>query len=71
MEYKVVIEPGREGGWVAYIPSLPGCVSQGKTSEEALDNLREALEGYLEVITEDGNAPPKDETIFTKLEEVY
>jgi len=48
MKYKVVLEPQREGGYTVYVPSLPGCVSQGETTEEAMANIREAIEVYLE-----------------------
>lgn len=48
MEINVVLEKQEEGGYTAYIPSLPGCVSQGETKEEAIVNIREAIALYLE-----------------------
>lgn len=48
MKFKVVLEPAEEGGYVVYVPSLPGCISEGDTKEEALANIREAIELYLE-----------------------
>ncbi len=48
MEIKVVLEKQEEGGYTVYAPSLPGCVSQGETREEALKNIKEAVELYLE-----------------------
>ncbi len=45
----VVIYPGEDGYLVAECPELPGCASQGRTREEALENIREAIEGWLEV----------------------
>lgn len=48
-----VIEPGEDGWFVAHCPELPGCVSQGRTRKEAKPNLREAMQGYLEVMDED------------------
>lgn len=48
MKLKVVIEPQEEGGYTVYVPSLPGCISEGDTKEEALLNIREAIELYLE-----------------------
>ncbi len=48
MKLKVVLEPSDEGGYTAYVPSLPGCISEGDTAEEALANIREAAELYLE-----------------------
>ena len=52
MKFKVVLEPGDEGGYIVYVPSLPGCISEGDTLEEALANIREAIELYLEPIDE-------------------
>tara|TARA_Y100000310_G_scaffold241089_1_gene245002 strand:+ start:1662 stop:1868 length:207 start_codon:yes stop_codon:yes gene_type:complete len=48
MEIKVVLEEQEEGGYTIYIPSLRGCVSQGESKEEAIENIKEALELYLE-----------------------
>ena len=48
MEVKVVLEKQQEGGYTVYAPSLKGCVSQGETREEALKNIKEAIELYLE-----------------------
>jgi predicted RNase H-like HicB family nuclease len=52
MKFKVVIEKGEDGYYVVTVPSLPGCISQGKTKEEALENIKEAIELYLEVLQE-------------------
>lgn len=48
MKLTVILEPQEEGGYTAYVPSLPGCISQGETKEEALKNIKEAIELYLE-----------------------
>lgn len=48
MKFKVILEPAEEGGFTVYVPSLPGCISEGDTKKEALDNIREAIELYLE-----------------------
>ncbi|HEX8709748.1 MAG TPA: type II toxin-antitoxin system HicB family antitoxin [Pyrinomonadaceae bacterium] len=48
MIIKVIVEPGEDGYFVAHVPSLKSCWSQGKTREEALDNIREAIDLYLE-----------------------
>ena len=53
MELKVVLEKQEEGGFTAYVPSLPGCVSEGDTREEALGNIKEAIELYLEADTDE------------------
>ena len=56
--YEVILEPSDEGGFTVYAPSLPGCVSQGETEEEALENIREAIvmwhEAWEEVARETG-----------------
>ncbi|MBI2859793.1 MAG: type II toxin-antitoxin system HicB family antitoxin [Chloroflexi bacterium] len=61
MKYTVIVEQGRESGYVAYVPALKGCVSQGKTREEVLRNVREAMEAYAEALIEDGLPVPKEE----------
>lgn len=48
MELTIILEPQEEGGYTVYAPSLPGCVSQGETKEEAIENIKEAIELYLE-----------------------
>lgn len=48
MTFKVVLEPSEDGGYTVYVPALPGCISEGDTIEEALQNIREAIELYLE-----------------------
>ena len=48
MKYRVVIEQDEDGIFVTECSSLPGCVSQGKTRQEALDNMKDAINGYLE-----------------------
>jgi len=53
MTLKVVIEPSDEGGFTVYVPSLPGCVSEGETMDEAMANIREAVELYLEPAEDD------------------
>ena len=50
MKLKVVLEPSEDGGYTIYVPSLPGCISQGDTREKALANIQEAIELYLEPI---------------------
>jgi len=50
---KVVIYPGENGYWVVECPSLPGCVSQGKSKEEAIANIKEAIRGYIAALEQD------------------
>ena len=58
MRYTVIIESGRESGYVALCPALPGCISQGRTRREVLRNIREAIEAYVESLLEDGLPVP-------------
>jgi predicted RNase H-like HicB family nuclease len=51
---QVLIYPGEDGYWVVEVSSLPGCVSQGKTRDEALVNIKEAIDVYIEALEEDG-----------------
>jgi predicted RNase H-like HicB family nuclease len=53
MKITVILEPQKEGGYTVYAPSLPGCVSQGETKEEAIKNIKEAIELWLEPDTND------------------
>jgi predicted RNase H-like HicB family nuclease len=48
MKLKVILEPSEEGGFTVYVPSLPGCISEGDNLEEALKNIREAIDLFLE-----------------------
>lgn len=57
---QVVILPGEDGYWVAECPSLPGCLSQGRTREEAIANIKEAIEGYIDALKEDGLSVPEE-----------
>jgi predicted RNase H-like HicB family nuclease len=54
MRVQVVLEPSDESGYTVYVPSLPGCISEGETVDEALANIREAIELYLEPVEDDG-----------------
>jgi predicted RNase H-like HicB family nuclease len=53
MKYSVILEKGRESGYVAIAPALKGCVSQGKTKAETLKNIKKAIEVYIEALIED------------------
>jgi antitoxin HicB len=58
VRYTVIIESGRESGYVALCPALPGCLSQGRTKREVRRNIREAIEAYVESLLEDGIPVP-------------
>jgi len=55
MRLKVVLEKSEEGGYTAFVPSLPGCISEGDTREQALANIKEAIELYLELVDDDSD----------------
>jgi predicted RNase H-like HicB family nuclease len=57
---QVIIYPGENGYWVAECPSLPGCITQGKTKEAAIANVREAIQAYVESLEEDGLPVPEE-----------
>jgi predicted RNase H-like HicB family nuclease len=53
MKLQIILEPSDEGGYTVYVPALPGCISEGDTVEEAMANIREAVELYLEPVEDD------------------
>ena len=57
---QIIIKPGKDGFWLAECPSLPGCISQGQSKKDAIQNIREAIAGYIEVLKQDGNPIPDD-----------
>ncbi len=57
---QVIIYPGEDNYWVAECPSLHGCISQGKTKEEAVTNIKEAIRGYIAALEEDGLPIPEE-----------
>ena len=63
MKLKIVLEPSDEGGYTVYVPSLPGCISEGNTKEEAMANIKEAIELYLELAEDDLTVPPDTEML--------
>jgi predicted RNase H-like HicB family nuclease len=60
MKRQVILYPGEDGYWITECPSLPACISQGKTKEEAIANIKEAIELYIEVLQEEGRLIPED-----------
>jgi predicted RNase H-like HicB family nuclease len=57
---QVIIYPGEDGYFVAEVPSLPGCISQGKSKEEALQNIREAIRVYIAALQDDNISVPEE-----------
>lgn len=70
LKYTIVFEPSEEGGYVASVPALPGCMSQGETFEEAIRMIKDAISGYLAVLKEKGQEIPKEseEVVISKVE---
>ncbi len=64
-KYRVLIEPDEDGVYVAEVPTLPGCISQGQTRAEAIENIKEAIAAYLESLDAHGEPipPPISEEI--------
>jgi predicted RNase H-like HicB family nuclease len=60
MRYTVVLEQEGDGGYIASVPALPGCISQGNTRAEALKNIREAIELYVEDCRDAGDPVPTE-----------
>jgi predicted RNase H-like HicB family nuclease len=65
--YKIIFEPQEEGGFTAYVPKLPGCVSEGDTYDEAYKNIKEALELYLNTLKERNLIIINDDTHITEI----
>jgi predicted RNase H-like HicB family nuclease len=57
---QVVIYPGEDGYWIAECPSLPGCISQAETKQRVVSSIREAIEGYIVALEEDGLPVPEE-----------
>lgn len=64
LKYTVFFEQAEEGGFIAKVPSLPGCATQGESFEEAKNNIKEAIKGYLAVLAEEKQIIPKEEDNF-------
>ena len=61
MRYSVVLEPDEEGrGYTVMVPALPGCITQGRTRDEALANAREAILGFIEALRKAGEPVPEE-----------
>jgi predicted RNase H-like HicB family nuclease len=67
VEYSVVLHDADEGGYWVEVPALPGCYSQGETREDALINVREAIELYLEGLQAKGESPRSDTDVVFRV----
>ncbi|MBI2917965.1 MAG: type II toxin-antitoxin system HicB family antitoxin [Chloroflexi bacterium] len=68
--FRVILETNEEGGYTVWVPVLPGCISEGDTREEALSNIKEAIELYLESLDADGEPIPAEESFEEAVVEV-
>ena len=57
---QIILYTGEDGYWVVECPSLPGCISQGKTKQQAIENMKEAINGYVAALKEDNLPVPDD-----------
>lgn len=62
LKYTAIFEPAEEGGYIVSVPALPGCVTQGETFEEAVVMIKDAMKGYLEVLREEGQEMPQEQS---------
>ncbi len=69
-KFRVILEPNELGGYTVTAPLLPGCISEGDTRDEALANIREAIELYIESLQADGEPIPSEEAIEETVIEV-
>lgn len=62
LKYTVIFEPAEEGGYTVSVPALPGCISEGDTFEEATKMITDAMKGYLEVLKEEKQEIPQEQS---------
>jgi antitoxin HicB len=58
MKFRILIEPDEDGVFVAECPTLPGCISEGRTREEAINNIKDAIQGYVASLEKHGDPVP-------------
>lgn len=68
LTYTVELKPQKEGGYTITVPVLPGCISEGDTMEEALENIKDAVEGYLEVLVKHQRKVPLEFSEFHQVQ---
>ena len=67
LTYTVELEPQKEGGYTVTVPALPGCISEGDSLEEALENIKDAVEGYLKVLVKHNRPVPLEFSEFHRV----
>jgi predicted RNase H-like HicB family nuclease len=68
MKYRILIEQDEDGMFIAECPTLPGCISEGKTRQEAVENIQDAIKGYLESLKKHGEPIPP--SIYEEIVEI-
>ena len=68
MRFPVIMEKDEDGIYVVKVPALPGCISDGRTVEEAISNIREAIRGFIDDMNADGEPIPHDIDIIGNIE---
>ncbi|MCL5782698.1 MAG: type II toxin-antitoxin system HicB family antitoxin [Candidatus Thermoplasmatota archaeon] len=63
MKYTIILEPDEEGGYTVTVPALPGCISEGDTKEEAIENIKDAISGYIESLKKHGEPIPVETSV--------
>ncbi len=63
MKYTVILEPQKEGGYTVTVPALPGCISEGDTMDEAIENIRDAIAGYIASLRKHGDPIPAETSV--------
>ena len=69
-KFRAILEPNESGGYTVTVPILPGCISEGDTNTEALANISEAIELYIESLQAEGEAVPSEEGVEEAVVEV-
>ena len=66
--YKAILDPQEEGGYTVTVPSLPGCISEGDTFEEAIANIKDAMALYIESLAAEGRPIPRESRLVVEIE---
>lgn len=64
LNYRILLRKEPEGGYTVLVPSLPGCITYGKTVEDAIEMAKDAIKGYVESLVEDGEEVPIEEDLI-------
>ena len=68
MKYTIILEPQEEGGYTVTVPALPGCISEGDAKEDAIENIKDAISGYIESLKKHGEPIPVEVSVEVPLD---